>query len=135
MANESTGFSYVIKVNTGTVGSPTWTSVASQRGLSINPVSDVIDVSSKESLHREFLGGMIGETISFDAMFIRSGVDFAALQTAQRAGSKIQVMRTEGGTNKEWSYALITDMTQDFPYDGPATISVSLQLTGTWTAV
>ena len=145
--SEKIGYDFILKVNTGTVGVPVWTEIASGRGLSFNPNTDVIDVSSKAGRNRQFLSGMNSETISCEAMFIRSGSDFTTLQTAQRAGSRIQVMRAESAVhqdgspaNVEWAYAYITSMPQDFPYDGPATISIELQITSDdgsdpWTAV
>ncbi len=135
MANETTGLKYILKVNTGTVGTPVWTSIASQRGLTFNPANDMIDVSSKNKRAREFEYGMHAETISVNSLFVRSGADFALLLAADRDGDKIQVYRVDHAVNIEYASALIMSMPQDFPYDGEAVISVELQITGEWTAV
>lgn len=135
MSGETTGYAYTVKVNTGTVGSPTWTPVASQSNVSFNPTQNMIDVSSKESLDEEVLPGKRSETIDFDAMFIRSGADFAKLRDAVRAGTKIQIMRVEAGSNFEWAYGYLENMPQNFSQDAPAEISFSVRRTGGWTAI
>jgi len=138
MANERTGHGVVLKVNTGTVGSPTWTAVASQRGVSITPSADMIDVSSKEAVGRAYLPGHRSWTIRCDSLYIKSGVDYAKLLAAYEADDddsrKIQVMWTEDSTNYRWIYAFITSMPHEFPDADAATLSVELQATGDWTA-
>ena len=139
MAGERTGFDVVIKVNTGTAGSPVWTAVASQRGATITPTADNVDVSSKESLNRIFEPGMRSWTISVEALFVGNVAAFNRLQTAFRSDDndtrKLQIMKTVDGTNKEWIYAFLSSPPEDYPYDSEATLSLEFQATGGWTAV
>jgi len=137
MSGERTGHGVVLKVNTGTVGVPVWTAIGSQRGLTITPSGDVVDISSKESLDRAFKGGLRTRTISLDALFVKDTTDYNKLKTAFDADDddarKVQVCEVHDDTNRRWIYAYITSMPTDFPYDGEATISIELQTTGSWT--
>ena len=139
MSGETTGRTYLLKVNTGTVGTPVWTEIASKTGLSYNPSTNMIDVSST-GLFEHVLPGRKSEVINFDGLFIRSGDDFVTLLAAYRANDRIQVYRVDNNVNIEWAYAYIESMPQDFPSDGAATISLTIRIDSDdgndpWTAV
>ena len=139
MSGERTGHGVLLKVNTGTVGVPVWTEIGSQRDMSIENTTDIIDVSSKESNNDETLPGRRRWAISGDALYIKDTADFNKLRSAFEADTdanrKIQVMEVHDATNVRWIYAWIESMTETFPDNAEATISISLRATGDWTQV
>lgn len=140
MSDEVLGTSIVLKVNTGTVASPSWTAIGSQKDAEWSPTSAIIDVSSKESgFDSDFKSARRSETIRCDAMYIQSHAAYSKLLAAYRADNddsrKIQIMKTENTTDYEWAYGYITSMPHRFPDQAPAEISIEIQITGKWTAV
>lgn len=109
--------------------------VGSQRGLTVDESSDVIDVSSKEGRAMRVLPGRYQTTFSLEHLYVPSDTAYQSLRDANRNGTFVQVIRQEEGANFEEADAIVTSLSGDFPDQAEAVISVELQVDGEWTAV
>lgn len=127
------GSDVIIKVNTGTPTVPVWTVVGKQSGLKISEKVGVIDGSGKEDGERVVEGGRYEATLTLDALYVPTDAAYTALRTAFRSAALTKVQTIVSGTAKEHADALISGMDGDFPDQGSATISVTLEVSGAWT--
>jgi len=132
---EINGTEVLLYVNTGSVGSPTWTVVGSQNDATIDQTSDFIDTSSKDSRNRKGLAGRYSWSASFDALYVPGSASYAALKTAMRSGTLIGVRKNESGIALEYSYAVVASLSDSFPDQGAAAVSISLEGTEGWTTI
>jgi TP901-1 family phage major tail protein len=128
------GSDLLLLVNTGTPETPVYEAVGSQRDATIDEGNATIDVSSKDSRAQQVLAGRYSSSVSLDALYVPNDAAFAALQAAMRAGELILIAREEDGTVVEVALANIDSMSQSFPDQGEATISISLTVSGEWEA-
>ena len=135
MAGERSGTDVLLMVNTGTAVAPVFTAVASQRGLTRDETTAVIDISSKESRATRVLPGRYSSTMSLDAVYVSDCDAFLSLQSAMRNGELILVRISEDELETEEADALITSMSESYPNQAEATISVALQIDGEWSVV
>jgi len=129
------GADVLLLVNTGTLNSPTWTAVGSQRGVTFEETNEEIDVSSKDSRAGRVIAGRYGATLSLDALYVPNDAAYLALKTALRAGELIKIRREELGTATEEADALITSMSEEAPDQEGATISIEMTVDGEWDVV
>lgn len=132
---EINGTSVLLLVNTGTVAVPVYTVVGSQSNVNFTESTDPIDVSSKDSRSRKLLAGGYSASVSLDGFYVPSQAQHAALNAAMRDGASIVIRRSTAGVSVEGASAIVTNMSEDFPREGAGTISVSLEITGDWSAV
>lgn len=111
------------------------TAVGSQRGMTIEETTEVIDTSSKDSRAMRGLPGRYASTVSLEHLYVPTDGAYGALKKANRDGTIIQITRKELGADFEQSCAVVTSMSGDFPDQGEAVISVELQVDGEWAAV
>ena len=128
------GSDILLLVNTGTPTVPVYTAVGSQRDASIDEASATIDVSSKDSRAQRVLSGRYSSSISLDALYVPDDDAYLALQEANRAGDLILVARQVQDVVVETATAKIDSMSESYPDQGEATISISLTLDGEWIA-
>lgn len=129
------GSDFLVLANTGTPVAPVYEVVGSQRDATVEETNEVIDVSSKDGRARRILPGRYGSTLSLDALYVPTDAAFLALQAAQRAGELIIVARQESGVVTELASANIDSMSESFPDQGEATISISMTVDGEWEEV
>jgi TP901-1 family phage major tail protein len=128
------GADVLLLVNLGSVGSPNWTAVGSQRDVSFSEQTASIDVSSKDSRAQRVIAGRYSSTVSLDALYVPDDASMLALKTANRNGDLIQIMAEEEGENFEYASGLITSMDKEAPDQGEVTISIEVTIDGEWTA-
>lgn len=116
-------------------GPDVFTAVGSQRGLTREESVAEVDVSSKDSAAMRVIGGRYGATLSLDALYVPDDTAFLALKTAFRDRDLVRVRISEAGTAVEQADALITGMSETYPDQDAATITVGLRVDGEWTAV
>lgn len=133
MANNGTDL--LLLANTGTPSVPVYEVVGSQRDATIEETTDTIDVSSKEGRAMRVLPGRYSSTISLDALYVPTDAAYLALQTANRDGTLILVARQFEGSVTEIATAKIDSMSESFPDQAEAVISISMTLDGEWGAV
>ena len=129
------GTDLLILVNTGTPGVPAYSVVGSQRDATLDEATATIDGSSKDSRAQRVLPGRYSGTLSLDALYVPNDAAYQALRNANRDGELILVAREENGVVTETVSAKIDTMSEKFPDQAEATISVSLTIDGFWTEV
>jgi len=129
------GTDVLLLVNTGTTETPTYEVVGSQRDATLEEASDTIDFSSKDSRAQRVGYGRYSGTISLDALYVPTDAAYQKLKAANRAGDLILVAKEEAGVVTETVTAKIDTMSESFPDQGEATISISLTIDGFWTEV
>ncbi len=130
------GSDVLLLVNTGTNLSPEYEVVASQRGVTFERNNAEIDFSSKTG-GREMIveAGRYDATVTLDGLYVPTDEAYQALDAACEAGTLIKIRRQEEGTATREADALITQMSEAFPDQDAATISVSLRISGPWSEV
>jgi len=129
------GSDVVLLVNTRTKLVPAYEIVGSQRDVSFEETTEEIDVSSKDGRAKRVIAGRYASSISLDALYVPSDTAYQALKDAKRNGELILVAREENEVTLETANALITSMSESFPDQGEATISISLTIDDVWTVV
>lgn len=129
------GTDLLLLANTGTPSVPSYEVVGCQRDATIDESSDTIDVSCKDSRGQRVLPGRFSGSISLDALYVPDDAAYLALRTANRDGELILVAREEAGVTTETVNAKIDSISESFPDQGEATISVALTIDGFWESV
>lgn len=131
MANN--GSDILLLVNTGTAAVPVYEAVGSQRGVTFDEETETIDASSKDSRARRVDVGRYSASLSLDSLYVWSDDGYQALRDAMRDGNKILVARQDDGVTMETANAVVASMSEEFPDQEEATISVDLEVDGFWT--
>lgn len=129
------GTNLLLLANTGTAETPVYEAVGSQRDATIEESSDTIDISNKSSRAQRVLPGRFSGSISLDALYVPNDAAYLALRKANRDGELILVARELEGVVQEIVSAKIDSISETFPDQSEATISVSLTIDGFWEEV
>jgi TP901-1 family phage major tail protein len=129
------GTDLLLLANTGTPETPAYVAVGSQRDATIDEATATIDVSSKDSRAQRVLPGRYSGTISLDALYVPDDSAYLALQAANRDGELILIAKEISGVVVETVPAKIDTMSESFPDQAEATISIALTIDGFWEAV
>lgn len=130
------GTGTLLLVNTGTPSVPIWTPVAGQRGLSFSMDTAAIDATSKDDgISGTFLPGRNTGTLTLEHLYEIGDAGFLALRTAQETRQLIKIREQELGTDQREANALVTNITRSLPDSDAGTVSVALQISGSWAAV
>lgn len=129
------GADVLLYANTGTPGVPVWTVVGSQRDVTISEDTAVIDGSSKDGRQARVQAGRYSSTLSLDAVYVPGDAAFAALKSNFRAGTLIKVRIRESGVDKEEGNMLITSLERNHPDQEESTVSIDMQLDGSYTSL
>ena len=128
------GTSVLLQVRTAT-GPDVYTTLGSQRDMEIEYAADEIDTSSKDSADYTGLPGRRSSSLTCDALWIPSDAAKAALFTAYETGAMCRIRRSAVGADAaRQADCFITSITGSHPDQGASTLSVSLKLSGPWTA-
>lgn len=126
-----TGVDFLIQVNTGAEATPTWTTVAGQRGATLNRETDEVDVTSKDSNGwYEGMPTIRNWSIEAEGLLVQDDTAYARLEQAYMNNEIVQVQLITPSGTKYTGKAYITDFPIEAPYDDAATYSVTLQGTG-----
>lgn len=126
------GADILLLVNTGTEETPVYEAVGSQRDGSVDEATATIDVSSKDGRAQRVLPGRYSSTLSLDALYVPSDTAYLALKGANRQGEMILVARQVNGVVIETALAKIDSMSESYPDQAEATISISMTVDGEW---
>lgn len=129
------GTDLLVLVNIGTDEAPSYMAVGCQRDATIEETLALIDVSCKEERTTRVLPGRSTGTITLDALYIPDDQAFAALKSATRNGDLILIAREEAGVVTETVPVMVTSLSESFPDQDAATISVGMTISGAWEAV
>lgn len=108
--------------------------VGHQRNMSVEETNETVDFSSKNARARKIDYGRYESNVTLEHLYVPDASGYNAIQTAQRAGTKVDIVRKEEGSDFEEATAVITSVSGDFPDQGEAVISVDLAIDGVWTA-
>ena len=111
------------------------TAVGSQRDMSFDETTDVIDASSKDGRPRRVLAGRYSSTISCDALYVPDNAAYIALQTAMRDGTLVTVVRYEDAVAIEQAEAVVAGLSHAGPDQDVATVSITLEIDDEWLEV
>ena len=129
------GIDFLLKVNTGTVGTPVYTTLGSQRGATLNVNQSTADVTTKDDAQWENnIPNMRSWDVQADALWIESDSAYARLEAMILSGNtqyQVQILTQAGNTYT--GLVTATNLTLDMPYDAAATISCSFQGAGVLT--
>lgn len=135
MPGEVLGNVVLLAVNVGTIDTPVWEPVASQRNVTFNESRDLVDVSSKDTDAQKNLPGRYSSTVTLQHLYIPGSGSYLKLRQAMREGSTIKVRRREFGADLEEADATLTNLTGEFPDMGAAVCSATLNVSGGWSPV
>jgi predicted secreted protein len=110
-----------------------YSAVASQTQARFDEKTKAIDITNKSSRNKLFIPGEYDATVTLDHLYIPTDAAYAQLKSAMRNGATVMVQRQESGAALEQASAIVTQMSGDFKDKAPATIAVTMQITGPWT--
>jgi TP901-1 family phage major tail protein len=123
------GVDVFIQINTGTVLSPTWTSVGGQRGGSFSGKGASLDCRSKDGLG--WPNKMVGQndwSISGDGLYAITDTGLDALRSAWLNRQQVQVRLAFNGESQTYTgMAIITQYDVDAPFDKESTAKYTLE--------
>ncbi len=126
------GTRFLLLVNTGTEQSPTLETIAYQRDASIDEASETIDFSSKEQREQRVGAGRYTSTVTLDALFVPNQASYQTLVAHNRAGTLVMIAKELDGVIYEAAMCKIDSLSEAFPDQEAATISISLTVDGAW---
>ncbi|MBW3113486.1 phage major tail protein, TP901-1 family [Bacillus sp. MCCB 382] len=128
------GVNFLLYINTGTEETPLYTKVAGQRGGTFNRSTDTIDLTSKDNYgFKDEDYGIASWSIEADGLLVEDDAGYQALENAfDNKGIVLVRWETAGGSKYEGE-AIITDFSNEAPYDDSATYSVTLNGKGQYT--
>ena len=132
MSDPISGSVVLLKVSDGQGG---WLDIGSQTGVKFSEKNAGVKFKSKASHAATMGGGEYSCTASLDALFVPNDAGLQALKDAIRNGTLVTVEREVEGDPIETGQFLVTGNDEDFKDEAPATVSVSLTMSGTWTLV
>ena len=129
------GTDVVLLVNTGTELTPVYEVVGSQRDVTFELTTAEIDVSSKDARTTRVIGGRDKQTLSLEGLYVPTNDAYLALEAAREDGELILVAKQVDGVTVATASALITSLSQNFPDQEAATVSISMTIDDTWDEV
>ncbi|MCP8970572.1 phage major tail protein, TP901-1 family [Ectobacillus ponti] len=125
------GLDFIIKVNTGTIASPTWTTVAAQRGGTLKRDADTLDLTTKDSAGWQELDyGLRSWGIEADGLLVENDAGYLALENAYMTRTKVQVFAQTAAGSKYQGMAVLKSFPIEMPYDDSATYKVTFEGSG-----
>jgi TP901-1 family phage major tail protein len=129
------GADLLLLANTGTPEAPTYEAVGSQRDVTIDEASETIDFSSKDARERAVGHGRYSSDISLDSLYVPNDEAYAVLKASMRNGTLILVAREEEDVVIETAEAQVNSLSETFPDQDAATVSIGIAINGAWTPV
>jgi hypothetical protein len=108
------------------------TLVGSQRDVTFDEATEVIDSSSKKSRNRRVLPGRYSSTVSLDALYISDDAGYLLLKEAMRDGTMVTLVRKEEGANLEQASCVVASLSEAAPDQDVCVVSASFEVDGPW---
>ncbi len=112
----------------------TYAAVGSQTQAKFDERTKAIDMTNKSSRNRQFIPGEYDATVTLDHLYVPTDAAYLQLKGAMRNGTVLMLQRQESGAALEQANAIVTQISGDFKDKTPATVAVTFQVTGNWTA-
>lgn len=127
------GTDVLLFVNTGTIQSPSYTVVGSQRNVTITKTMATMDASSKDSDDENPEPGRLSSDISLDGVYVPSDVAQRLIDTTYKSKGLLLVEVQEDGVETETAPCYITSFVKNHPDQDVSTFTLSLMVKGGWT--
>jgi TP901-1 family phage major tail protein len=127
------GTDVLLFVNTGTINSPTYVAVGSQRNTTITKTMATMDASSKDSDDENPEPGRLGSTVSLDGVYVPSDVAQRLIDTTYKSKGLLLIEVQENGVETETAPAYITSFVKNHPDQDVSTFTIDLMVKGGWT--
>jgi hypothetical protein len=108
------------------------TSIGGQRNVSLNSEMTVIDTSAKGDAESTFIAGRTTHSIDLDGLYINGNTAWDQLSSAMENQVSITLERYRNAAFVASATAYVTSLSRSHPDMDVATVSVSLQISGTW---
>lgn len=127
----------VVQVNTGTSGSPVWTTIGGQKDAKLTRKMKPEDSTTKEvtSRYKTSIAGFKEWGVSCGALKVESDAAYTALETAYNNDAQVQLRWTKVSTGVYTGSAWITSLAENSKEKGPVELSIEFEGTGPITAV
>jgi hypothetical protein len=130
------GADTLLIVNTGTEAVPVYTVIGSQRDVTFTETTETIDGSNKQDGRaRRVQAGRYTSTVDMDALFVPNDAAHGLLKVAMRLGLPIKCRRRFAGVDIEQADVIVANIADTHPDQDSATIAVTLEVDGPWSAV
>lgn len=134
VSSASVGKDFLLKINTGTAVSPTWTIVGGQRSADLGRSADSIDVSHKTSGGwKSSKAGLRGWSVDLDALVLLSDAALPYLEKAFQDGAEINVQMLYPDGTVQTGWGSLTDFSLATPHDGEASLTGTIEGNGALT--
>lgn len=110
----------------------TYTAVGSQSGIKLSKKAQMLDVTDKSMGDKQYIPGPRESTITLDAFYVPNDAALSAIITAYKTGTAVVIQVNEQGAAFEYCDAYISQMDKDGKVNTPATLALTLQVTGQW---
>jgi TP901-1 family phage major tail protein len=128
------GVNFLLYVNTGDAQTPVYTKVAGQKGGTFNRSTDTVDLTSKDNYGwQDEDYGIASWSIEADGLLVEDDAGYLALEDAFDNKEVVLVRWETAGGNQYEGNAIISDFSNEAPYDDSATYSVTLNGKGQYT--
>lgn len=125
------GKDYLLKINTGTTASPTWTQVGAQRSADLKRSAESIDISHKTSGGwSSKKAGLRSWSIDLGGLMLLADDGIQALESAFLQGKEINIQLVYPDGSVQTGWGSITDFSLSTPHDGAAEISGTIEGNG-----
>ena len=130
------GVNGLLYINTGTVGSPTYTLIGGQRNATITETKDAVDITNKgDSGWKNTTGTVRGVTIDFDGLVDEADTGFIALRDVFWNNVSDQFRFTTPGAVTYTGTFELDSLEESYPYDDAVGYSATLNSKGAVTKV
>lgn len=129
------GMDVLLLINTGTVGSPVYSILGSQRDVSFDETTAEIDASSKDARSTRVLPGRYKATVTLEALYVPTDAAYQALKDAMRNGTFILIRRQETTVDLEEADCIITKLGEPAPDQDVVIVNAELTIDDMWTPV
>lgn len=129
MAQEA-GKNWKFYLNTGTVGSPTWTLVSNQKDGSVGFKQNMIDTTTKSDAGWTSTTATTRDmTSSFSIIYDKTDATHAALMSAA-INQTLKHFKLIGASGENWIYQAYVSLECAVPVDNMAEVTVTLERNG-----
>lgn len=126
------GTDVLVTVETAVPG--TYSTIGSQKDVTITENTAAIDASTKDSRGMVAVPGRYSATIECSALYVVDDAAYLLLQAAMRNGTNIKIELSESGSPTENIDAVCTALSRTGPDQDECIVSASFQCSGDWAA-
>lgn len=117
------------------VGPPgTYVLVGSQKDAKVDKKGSTIEITDKTMTDKAYIAGERSSTLTLDSLYVPNDTAMAAIMAAYKNNTPLIIEWQESGTVLEYATCFVTQISKDAKEAAASTISVTLEVSGGWTA-